>query len=138
MNLLIVPGELESLAAIYEFVDQAAQMAGLARGDAYRLRLAVDEIATNAIIYGYAGQEGELNLHARLDGYTLSVFLEDSGPPFDPWCQSPPADLQQPLTRRQPGGLGIYLARYGADSVAYERVGNRNRTCLTIKRPSPV
>jgi serine/threonine-protein kinase RsbW len=135
---LIVPAELESLAAIYDFVERAAQMAGLCQADAYRLRLAVDEIATNAIAHGYAGQKGELNLRARLDRRALTIFLEDSGPEFDPWRQPPPADLDRPLIERQPGGLGVYLARYGADSVAYERVDGRNRISLVMNRPGHV
>jgi serine/threonine-protein kinase RsbW len=135
MNLLIVPGELDSLAAIADFVERAAAVAGLCKPDAYRLRLAVDEIATNAILHGYAGRKGELNLQARLDDRTLVIFLEDSGPKFDPWRQPPPADLDRPLAERRPGGLGVYLARYGADSVAYEWVDGRNRISFVMKRP---
>jgi anti-sigma regulatory factor (Ser/Thr protein kinase) len=134
MNRLTVPGELDSLAAIYAFVEQAADTAALCQQDSYRLRLAVDEIATNAIEHGYAGREGDLRLTARLDEQSLTVCVEDGGPPFDPWRQSPPVDLERPLLERPLGGLGVYLARYGADSVAYERINDRNCTSLTLKR----
>jgi serine/threonine-protein kinase RsbW len=137
MNLLIVPGELASLAAICTYVEQAAETAGLCRQDSYRLRLAVDEIATNAIVHGYAGCKGILCLGASLVGDRLTLFLVDSGPPFDPWRQPSPVDLERPLAERQPGGLGVYLARYGADSVAYTRTNDRNCTSLTINcRPA--
>jgi anti-sigma regulatory factor (Ser/Thr protein kinase) len=134
MNFLIVPGELDSLTAICDFVERAAAQAGLCKSDAYRLRLAVDEIATNAIEHGYAGRQGDLNLRAELNDEALVIFLEDRGPEFDPWRQPPPADLDRPLAERQPGGLGVYLARYGADSVAYKRVDGRNRISFIMKR----
>ena len=49
MKPLIVPGTLASIRAIGKYVLQAAAEAGLESRAAYRLRLAVDEIATNAV-----------------------------------------------------------------------------------------
>ncbi len=53
---LTVPATLDSLAEIAAFVLAAADDAGLGRQARYRLRLAVDELATNTIIYGYPGR----------------------------------------------------------------------------------
>jgi serine/threonine-protein kinase RsbW len=60
MERLQVPGTVDSLAAISTYVVGAAAAAGLDKQAAYGLRLAVDEIATNAIVHGYqkAGQSG--------------------------------------------------------------------------------
>jgi len=53
MDSMVVPGVLDSLSAIGRYVLGAAWAAGLDKRAAYRLRLAVDEIATNAVLHGY-------------------------------------------------------------------------------------
>jgi anti-sigma regulatory factor (Ser/Thr protein kinase) len=73
MSTLQVPATLDSLAPLAAAVLTAARAAGLGRQAAYRLRLAVDELAANVITYGYAGvapradrpphQDGRENAH---------------------------------------------------------------------------
>ncbi|MGA9380780.1 MAG: ATP-binding protein, partial [Phormidium sp.] len=53
MEQLTVPGTLDSLSKISDYVLSAASAAGLDKKASYKLRLAVDEIATNVIVYGY-------------------------------------------------------------------------------------
>ena len=52
MDELRVTATLEVLSSIGAFVMKAAENAGLDRRAAYRLRLAVDEMATNIIVHG--------------------------------------------------------------------------------------
>lgn len=137
MDHLTLPGTLDSLEAIGKYVLAAAAEAGLDRKAAYRLRLAVDEIATNSVVHGYeeTGREGDLDIWAEIDGPTLTISLEDSGPPYDPRTKPEPEYLDKPLHERPIGGLGILLANRGVDELAYERVGDRNRNIFIIKRP---
>ncbi|MGK7916148.1 MAG: ATP-binding protein [Prochloraceae cyanobacterium] len=134
MQPLTVLGTLDSLGAIANYVITAAKEAGLDKKSTYKLRLAVDEIATNIIIHGYqeAGCQGVIDLQAKLDPQTLSIFLEDTGAIFDPTQQAPPTDLKLSLEKRPIGGLGIYLAIQGVDRFIYERVGDRNRTTFIV------
>lgn len=135
MKIMVVPGKIDSLPAIARYVQQAAGMAELDEQAAYRLRLAVDEIATNIIIHGYAAmaEEGSLTLSAELAESCLQIHLEDTGQHFDP-CQAQPPDLRTPPEQRTPGGLGIYLARWGVDQVQYERLPDGNRTTFVVQR----
>ena len=55
MASLTVPGSLTSLDDIRAFVSEHASKAGLTERQTYRLCLAVDEIATNIVNYGYNG-----------------------------------------------------------------------------------
>ena len=57
---ITVPGTIESLDAIAKYIISVAAAAGLDKKASYKLRLAIDEIATNIIIHGYheAGKEG--------------------------------------------------------------------------------
>ncbi len=114
----------------------AAAEAGLDKQAAYRLALAVDEIATNIVVHGYdeAGREGVINAWADIDEQALRISLEDTGVTYDPRQASLPGDLDVPLEQRTIGGLGLYLAVDGCDELLYERVDDRNRTTFIVKR----
>ena len=136
MQLLTVPATLDSLGAIREYVDEAARAGGLERRVAYRLRLAVDEIATNIIMHGYdeANLHGVVELRAELDDQSLRIFIEDTGAAYDPTEYASPADMDLPLEDRQAGGLGVFLATKGVDEFHYERICGRNRHTFVVKR----
>jgi serine/threonine-protein kinase RsbW len=137
---LILPGQLESLGAIGRYVAAAATAAGLDRPASYKLRLAVDEIATNVVVHGYqeAGISGEVAVSATIDERTLLIAVEDTARPFDPTTMLLPdeEELDRPLEQRPIGGLGVMLAREGVDDLRYERVEGRNRTMIIVNRPS--
>jgi anti-sigma regulatory factor (Ser/Thr protein kinase) len=136
MEPLILPGTLDSLTQIGAYVLEAASQAGLERKTAYRLRLAVDEIATNSIVHGYdrIGEEGNLVVIAEVGDGILTIILEDTGPAYDPFKTPSPDDLDQPLDDRDIGGLGVFLAIQGVDEFRYERVDEKNRNIFTMKR----
>jgi len=137
MKRSTVSATLDSLEAVAEFVMAAAAAAGLDKRASYRLRLAVDEIATNIIVHGYveAGLQGALELCADIDERTLTLSIEDTGVAFDPrQAAVPETDL--PLEQRPTGGLGVYLAMKSVDEFLYERVGDRNRTIFKLHRSS--
>jgi serine/threonine-protein kinase RsbW len=140
MNALTVPGELDSLGAIADFVVEATTAAGLDKKTAYRFRLAVDEIATNIIIHGYeeAGYEGMITLFVNIDETTLMLTIEDTAVAYDPHSHDLPDDeeLDQPLEQRPIGGLGVFLAIQGVDRFMYERINDRNRNIFIVNRPS--
>ena len=136
MAPLSVPGTLDSLGIVAEFVQAAAASAGLDKKTAYRFRLAVDEIVTNIVTHGYAeaGLNGTVDLRFELDDDTVKISIEDSGVAFDPLQHVPPDDLDLPLEQRDVGGLGIYLVVHSVDQFLYERVGERNRNILIMDR----
>ena len=134
MKHLTVPGTLNSLGAIAQYVMAVAAETGLDSKASYNLRLAVDEIATNIIIHGYeeAGREGVLDLQAIVDEQSLTISLEDTGAPYNPTERPNPDDLELPIEQRQMGGLGVYLAIHGVDKFIYERVGDRNHNIFVV------
>jgi serine/threonine-protein kinase RsbW len=136
MNTLKVAGNLESLEAIARYINDAASKAGLDKKAAYRLRSAVDEIATNIIMYGYQalGIQGDITLNIQIDDRTLTVSMEDTGAVYDPTLHQQPEDLKKPLEERNIGGLGIYLAIQGVDRFLYERKSDRNQNIFVVNR----
>ncbi len=136
MDSLTVPGALDSLQAIRDFVMAAAAKADIDERSAYKLSLAVDEIATNIIIYGYGGSAtpGEVVVHAGTDDGRLQIVLEDTSPPFDPFSRGEPSGLDAPLEERAIGGLGVYLAKQNVDEFRYEYIDGRNRNIFVVNR----
>jgi anti-sigma regulatory factor (Ser/Thr protein kinase) len=138
MDTLTVPGTLDSLTTIRSFVDRVSASADLDRRTAYRLRLAIDEIATNIANYGYARAErsGEIRIEAVTDSDWLTITLEDTGVRFDPTEAALPDNLSDPLEERPIGGLGIFLTVTGIDDFRYQHVDGRNRNVFAMRRPS--
>lgn len=136
MEPFTVPGTLDSLASIRDYVAAAATEAGLDERAAYRLRLAVDEIATNIITHGYmeADLEGVVDLRTDIGKNTLTIVVEDTGVAYDPHQYQPPDDTGLPLEQHQIGGWGVFLALQNVDDLRYERVGDRNLHTFVVKR----
>ncbi len=139
MNLepLTVHGIPDNLSQLMDYVAWAAAAGGLDEAATYRLSLAVDEIATNVVLHGYAdyNQEGDLTIWAEGDDAQLRIYLEDTGHPFDPRQVPRPHDLDRPLEERRDGGLGIFLALWGVDGFTYHRVGGKNRSVFVMDYP---
>lgn len=132
---LTLPGTEHALPAVSQFVMGVARRSRLDLPTSYRLRLAVDEIATNIVSYGYcrAGLSGPLILTAVWDRRQLCLYLEDAGLYYDPRYEPPPKSVHAPAEKREVGGLGIYLALCSVDDFEYERVGDLNRSTFTVR-----
>jgi serine/threonine-protein kinase RsbW len=97
----------------------------------YLVPLAIEEIVTNCIHYGYddAG-EHTIVITLSVADQTLTLTVEDDGHEFDPMARETP-DLTAPVEERPIGGLGIHLLRNLSDGMAYERRDGMNRLTLT-------
>ncbi|MDQ7821254.1 MAG: ATP-binding protein [Candidatus Eremiobacteraeota bacterium] len=96
------------------------------------ITLALEEIVTNIISYGYDDFEShEIVIDLQMLADELSVEISDDGTPFNP-LEIPPPDLNAPLDEREIGGLGIFLVRQFMDDVAYRHENQRN--ILTLRK----
>ena len=137
MEPITLPGKLRSIPQVIEYALEAGDRAKLGKRAQNRLRLAVEEFATNIITHGYqeAGLAGDIVIGADMDEKVLRITLEDTGEPFDPRQQPPPPDLDRPLDERSIGGMGIYLALQNVDEFDYEYTDGCNRNYIFIHRP---
>jgi anti-sigma regulatory factor (Ser/Thr protein kinase) len=131
------PANLNSLDSIREFLINSGKLIGLDKNRTYKLCLAVDEIATNIINYGYpqAGiSGGDINLHWISDQHHLTVTLEDSAIPFNPVQHNfdREKELSVPLEERRIGGMGIMLAKESVDEFSYEYQDGKNNTIFRM------
>ena len=139
MTRYSIPANLAALSTIRQLLTQACREAGLDDAASYRLILAVDEIATNIITHGYQeqGTTGDIAIAIDASERRLSVLLEDTGVAYDPRAQGMPTaeDLGRPLSDREIGGLGVFLALQGVDRFDYQRHGEVNRNTLEVDLP---
>ncbi|WP_328297600.1 anti-sigma regulatory factor [Streptomyces sp. NBC_00435] len=129
---LEVPATLGALGDIAALVLRLAGKAGLDRGAAYRIRLAVDELATNIVMHGYRGGDGRITVRGRSGPGRVRISLEDRAPAFDPVGGRLPPDPDIAPERRRIGGLGIHLALTSVDEFAYVHRDGRNISTLTV------
>jgi len=127
-----LPNDLAAIGAFAERVEAFCAAQDVAMAIAYQLNLAIDELATNVISYGW-DDPGPHQLHIKLSltQDRLTLLMEDDAKPFNPLERDMP-DLAAEIEDRPIGGLGIHFVREFASEVAYERIAGRNR--LTIEK----
>lgn len=104
-----------------EKVRHFLEMHGASEEDIAGIDVALDEILTNAVNYGFAdGHAHEILLSLSMAPELLTIEVRDDGNPFDP-LGIPPPDLDADLEARQIGGLGMHFVRMLLDTVSYSR-----------------
>lgn len=128
-------GNIAEISRAAEAVEKFCSDNGLPPQLAFDLNLAVDELATNTISYGFAARNGDGKIElsiALLENDLIEVRLDDNGVPYDPFTQTPPPVLDADVDSRPIGGLGVYFVQKLMDETSYRRDGDWNR--LTLRR----
>ena len=120
-------GELRTAAAE---IDAFCASHDMPDAIAYAVNLAVDELLTNTISYGYDDDEVHgLDLALRMDGDVIVIEITDDARPFDPSETTTP-NTDAGIDERSIGGLGIFLVHELMDEVQYRRIDERNIVTL--------
>jgi anti-sigma regulatory factor (Ser/Thr protein kinase) len=118
---------VRSLAQMVEEFGDANQLPEL---KIYMVNLALDELITNAVTYGFERiAYPKIEVTVRVTDTTLVLTMVDNGTKFDPTVDSNP-DVSSGIEERAVGGLGLHLVKTSADRVSYEFVGGKNRVTL--------
>ena len=113
--------ELREIAGVAAQVDQFCTAHQLMPGTAYAVNLAIDEILTNTISYGYEDRDRhQIEIIVSLEAGALVVVIVDDSMPFDLGL-APDRDLDLSLEDTALSGLGLYLVHQMMDSVDYRR-----------------
>ncbi len=119
MLTITAAADLDALARLRAFVEQACRAYGITEAVCVGLQLAVDELCTNIIIHGYANQTpGSLTVSFAYTAPQIKITIQDQGRPFDPQQADPP-DLSDDWADRTIGGLGIHLVQQVVDRLEY-------------------
>jgi anti-sigma regulatory factor (Ser/Thr protein kinase) len=128
-----IAASLSEIERLNRLVRQFGELHEVQGRALYAMNLAIDELVTNALLYGYEGDCANETVVVEIaaSGDELRATLTDTGRPFDP-REVPPPNLNAPLEERTLGGLGIHLVRSLMDSVDYRRANDKN--VLTVKK----
>ena len=130
--VLTLRNNISEIGKLHAAVEGIGALKQLDESITSSLNLALEEAATNVIMYAYPeGEEGIINLECKLDRQdSLEFILSDSGKPFDPTAV-PDADVTLGAEERGIGGLGIFLVRQIMDAVRYEYRDGKNFLYMT-------
>lgn len=126
-----VPSEAAQLPVLAQFLQEFWSAAALPPAQSMAFEIALEEIFMNVVMHGTpVGSHARVDVCLALADNSLTLAVEDEGPPFDP-LTLPAADTRSRLDERQVGGLGVYFVRQLMDAVSYARVGPRNQLRMT-------
>ena len=116
---LRLDGGPDALQALMTFVESSAEAFDLPKDVSYAYQLAIEEIVTNLMKYGYGARgQGPIEVRCQCWPGKVEILVRDQSPPYD-IRHAPQPDLDLPLPDRMPGGLGIYLVLRLMDEVVY-------------------
>jgi len=100
----------------------------------YRINLALEEMVTNIIKYGYdAPGRHTIEVAVEVGANEVSVRIIDDGHDFNPVLQERKAPADK-LAEREIGGLGIHLMKKLLDRMEHRREEGRNILEIKIRR----
>jgi len=128
-----------SLPALMDFVALRSSTLGVPRGTSLRLQLVAEELFTNTFRHGVRHLPDEeeqptVSVRIELAGDNIELTYEDAELAWNPLDTLNPAHLQLPLAQRPVGGLGVVLIDSFAERVQYERIDQRNRVRVLMRR----
>jgi serine/threonine-protein kinase RsbW/sigma-B regulation protein RsbU (phosphoserine phosphatase) len=129
------PARMTALGDFLGFVEAACARAGVSHDATLRMVLIVEELLTNTVEHGHGRDVDEpVRLALHRDGMHAVLEYEDTAPAFDPLAAARQADAQldERVSARLPGGVGLSLIAHMAQEARYERRDGRNCLCLRL------
>jgi anti-sigma regulatory factor (Ser/Thr protein kinase) len=124
--------KLSELDTLCQKLEGFGESIGLSPKFIFETNLALDELFTNIISYGYDDNKVHIiTVKISLQDNELLFNIEDDGIPFNPTEVDEP-DLGCTIEECKIGGLGIHLAKNLMDEVCYQRCKDKN--ILTLKK----
>jgi serine/threonine-protein kinase RsbW len=128
-----VEADLENLKAVRSFIERAGGDLGVDETTLGDLCLVVDEAVTNIIVHGYQGGEGRIDLSVLQEGQDLVIRIVDDAPAFEAGDVEAP-HLEQGLSQRKFGGMGVYLIRRMTDEATFTPLPGGGNELRLLKR----
>lgn len=124
--------DVTEVARVLDALEAFGEEHGLPAKKVFQLNLALDELITNIVSYGFdEGAESRIELSVSLQDGVISAELVDNGKAFNPVEAALP-ELGEGIEDREAGGLGLRLIRTYMDRLDYQRDGALNRLRLQM------
>ena len=133
MKELTMSADRKKIPAVIEFVNQVLDALGCSLKAEAQIDIAIDEIYSNIVKYGYEEEGGEVTVSFDTSEEPLAMTLSfrDEGKPFNPLERRDP-DVTLSAKDRKIGGLGIFMVKKSMDDIRYEYRDGKN--ILTIRK----
>jgi len=131
-HIIKLKSDLSELNTLCQNLENYGQNIGLSKKCIFEINLALDELFTNIISYGFEDDlEHLIQVSISRQNDTLILCVEDDGVPFNPMESNQP-NLPCDIEQCKIGGLGIHLIKKLMDNICYERCKGKNK--LTMKK----
>ncbi|MDR3063497.1 MAG: ATP-binding protein [Methanobrevibacter sp.] len=135
MEKIIVPGKVEYLKEVQEFISANLKHYEFLPKFQMQLELVIEEIFVNIAKYAYMedSNENEIIIYSVFDdsNSVLTIKFVDNGTPFNPLKEKNP-DLSKDIENWKIGGLGLFLVKKNTDELKYQYKKGKN--ILTFKK----
>ncbi len=133
---LHVPSSTENLSMIRDFVRNIGTQCGMDDMAVARLEMAVDEACSNVMEHAYSSDATKkVSIRATADEKALRIVVIDNGKGFDPAAVEQ-KKLEDLITQRKTGGLGMRLIKSFMDEVHYAMIPGVKNELTMVKRIS--
>jgi serine/threonine-protein kinase RsbW len=130
--------QLSEVTKLYEKLEAFGHAQHISEDVLASMNLALEEILTNIIFYGYSDtEEHEIFLRLTLEEENLIAEIEDDAAPFNP-LDAPDPDVTLPIEERPIGGLGIHLTKKMMDEITYTQQNGKNILRLRKRLSQPI
>lgn len=129
------PRRIDALEQVFDFTAQALPDGSVSPALRRSVDFVLEEYFTNIVKYG--GGQGPIGIDIDLSTTGVEVVVTEPDAHFFDVTKVPAVDTTLPIEQRQPGGLGLYLARRMVDTLRYEYApeARRGRITFTIGVP---
>lgn len=129
---LEIKNKIEELEKLPQYIRQVLDKYDTDPDTADKINLALEELLTNTISYGYKTKKEEtITITSHINNGEITIQVSDTGEKFDITAQAPEVELDQPVEKRKIGGLGIFLINQIMDSIEYNYICEKNTITLT-------
>ncbi len=131
---VILENRLDEMQRFVTTLTEFSRVGNLPEDVAFSIQLAIDELFTNIVSYGYDDDSvHQIEIKMAISDAQVRVDLIDDAKPFDPLQEAADPDLDASLEERRIGGVGIHLVRTMMDDVSYRYENERNHLTLVKK-----
>ena len=122
---------IDDITAVTEFVEEEFEKKGISNKVTIQMNIAIDEIYSNIVKYGYANEKGpvQVEIVEKQDPRAICIKFTDNASPYNPLMKEDP-DITLSAEERSIGGLGIFMVKQTMDDVKYRYENGQN--VLTI------
>jgi anti-sigma regulatory factor (Ser/Thr protein kinase) len=128
---ITIDSDYKEIERVNDLITKIVDREGIGEDITSALRIALEEMICNSIMHGFNGAILKDAIHVSFDmtPETAKIRIVDHAPAFNP-VEEPAPDLSVAFEEREPGGMGIHLARNLMDKFTYEYSGDSNIVTL--------